>query len=208
MDSIELLQTHFPTLSEKQVDLFKKHKVLFEDWNSKINMISRKDIPFFMEKHLLHSLSISKVVEFMPGSKVLDIGTGGGFPGIPLAIMFPETQFTLVDSIGKKINVVSQIASELNLNNVNAINQRVENNTEEFDFIVSRAVAPLNKLVMWTNKNIKKDSFHSIKNGFLCLKGGDLKEETAVVKKHIRVYKLSDWFKEDFFATKKILHVY
>ena len=208
MDSIELLQTHFSSLSEKQVDLFKKHKVLFEDWNSKINMISRKDIPFFMEKHLLHSLSISKVVEFMPGSKVLDIGTGGGFPGIPLAIMFPETQFTLVDSIGKKINVVSQIASELNLNNVTAINQRVENNTEEFDFIVSRAVAPLNKLVMWTNKNIKKDSFHSIKNGFLCLKGGDLKEETAVVKKHIRVYKLSDWFKEDFFTTKKILHVY
>ena len=208
MDSIELLQTHFSSLSEKQVDLFKKHKVLFEDWNSKINMISRKDIPFFVEKHLLHSLSISKVVEFMPGSKVLDIGTGGGFPGIPLAIMFPETQFTLVDSIGKKINVVSQIASELNLNNVTAINQRVEKNTEEFDFIVSRAVAPLNKLVMWTNKNIKKDSFHSIKNGFLCLKGGDLKEETAVVKKHIRVYKLSDWFKEDFFATKKILHVY
>jgi len=207
MDSIELLQTHFSSLSEKQVDLFKKHKVLFKDWNSKINMISRKDIPFFMEKHLLHSLSISKVVEFMPGSKVLDIGTGGGFPGIPLAIMFPETQFTLVDSIGKKINVVSQIASELNLNNVTAINQRVENNTEEFDFIVSRAVAPLNKLVMWTNKNIKKDSFHSIKNGFLCLKGGDLKEETALVKKHIRVYKLSDWFKEDFFATKKILHV-
>ena len=170
-------------------------------------MISRKDIPFFVEKHLLHSLSISKVVDFMPGSKVLDIGTGGGFPGIPLAIMFPETQFILVDSIGKKINVVSQIARELNLNNVTAINQRVENNTEEFDFIVSRAVAPLNKLVMWTNKNIKKDSFHPIKNGFLCLKGGDLKEETALVKKHIRVYKLCDWFKEDFFATKKILHV-
>ena len=188
MDSIELLKRHFPALSDTQLEQFEVHKDLFEQWNSKINMISRKDIPFFFEKHVLHSLSIAKLVSFNAECEILDIGTGGGFPGIPLAIMFPEAQFTLVDSIGKKIKVVSHIAQELKLHNVRAINQRVEDNKNEYDFIVSRAVAPLEKLLKWTKKNIKKKSTHPIKNGFLCLKGGDLRKETALIKKHIRVY--------------------
>ena len=208
MNSSNLLQEYFPELSSEQIDLFKKHESLFIDWNQKINMISRKDIPFFTQRHVLHSLSISKLVSFKDETEILDIGAGGGFPGLPLAIMFPKVHFTLLDSIGKKTKVMKIISDELGLSNVKVVNQRAEENHSEYDFIVSRAVAPLEKLLRWTQKNIKRDSNNEIKNGFLCLKGGDLREETSHIKKHIRVYNLSDWYDDPFYETKKILHVH
>ena len=208
MDSTNLLKEHFPELNSEQIDLFKKHETLFIDWNQKINMISRKDIPFFTQRHVLHSLSIAKLVSFKDETEILDIGAGGGFPGLPLAIMFPNVQFTLLDSIAKKTKVMKIISDELGLSNVKVVNQRAEENHSEYDFIVSRAVAPLEKLLRWSQKNIKKDSKNEVKNGFLCLKGGDLREETAHIKKHIRVYNLSDWYNDPFYETKKILHVH
>ncbi len=208
MNSCNLLQEHFPELSSYQIDLFKKHESLFIDWNQKINMISRKDTAFFVERHVLHSLSIAKLLSFKDQTEILDIGAGGGFPGLPLAIMFPNVHFTLLDSIGKKTKVMKIISSELGLSNVTVVNQRAEENDSEYDFIVSRAVAPLEKLLRWSQKNIKKDSKNEIKNGFLCLKGGDLRKEIAHIKKHIRVYNLSDWYDDSFYETKKLLHVY
>jgi len=208
MNSSTLLQEHFPELSSEQIDLFQQHESLFINWNQKINMISRKDTPFFTQRHVLHSLSIAKLVSFKDETDVLDIGAGGGFPGLPLAIMFPNVHFTLLDSIGKKTKVIKIISDELCLSNVKVVNQRAEENHSEYDFIVSRAVAPLEKLLRWSQKNIKKDSKNEIKNGFLCLKGGDLRKETAHIKKHIRVYNLSDWYDDPFYETKKLLHVH
>jgi len=179
---------------------------LYKFWNAQINVISRKDIDELYIKHVLHSLGIAKVQSFKPGSKVLDVGTGGGFPGIPLAILFPETNFYLVDSIGKKIKVVKEVAEALGLKNVKAEQIRAENVKGEFDFIVSRAVTKMDDFVAWTRKKIAKKQRHEIKNGILYLKGGDLTDELASFPK-ATLYDLTDFFKEEFFETKKVVHI-
>ncbi len=180
---------------------------LYQDWNEKINVISRRDTDNFYERHVLHSLGIAQVVSFRPGSRVLDMGTGGGFPGIPLAIMYPETQFRLVDSIGKKIRVVQAVAHALKLDNVVATQQRAENAEGSFDFVVTRAVARLGLLHAWTGKKLLPVSRHKIPNGLLCLKGGDLSEEIAEANMPSQQYALSDYFDEDFFVTKRVVYV-
>jgi 16S rRNA (guanine527-N7)-methyltransferase len=180
---------------------------LYKEWNEKINVVSRKDIDNLYVNHVLHSLGIAKVMEFKPGSTVLDVGTGGGFPGIPLAILFPETQFHLVDSIGKKITVVNAVAQGLKLRNVKGEQVRAEQIRGEYDFIVSRAVTRLKEFYGWINKKSKKQSVHPLKNGILYLKGGELDEELAELKKECTVYNLSDYFTEEFFETKKVVHV-
>jgi len=188
------------------MEQFSKLEDLYRDWNSKINVVSRKDIDALYTKHVLHSLGIAKVVEFKPKSRILDIGTGGGFPGIPLAIMFPESNFYLVDSIGKKIKVVREIAGELGLKNVRAEHLRAEEVKGHFDFIVSRAVTKMDDFVPWTRKKIAKKQNHELKNGILYLKGGDLKEELQNFPK-AKVYDLGDYFSEEFFKTKKVVHL-
>jgi len=181
---------------------------LYKEWNEKINLISRKDIDSFYEKHFLHSLSIARYIKFEPGTSVLDIGTGGGFPGIPLAIYFPEVQFHLVDSIAKKIAVVADVAMRLKLDNVKAECIRCENLSEKYDFVTSRAVAPASELIAWNEKNISKTQQNSIKNGFLFIKGGDLKEELSVIKKNIKIVQLFEYFEEPFFAEgKKLVYI-
>jgi 16S rRNA (guanine527-N7)-methyltransferase len=201
------IKHYFPNLSPEQIDKFNALYNLYKDWNAQINVISRKDEENFYIHHVLHSLAIAKMIEFMPGTKILDIGTGGGFPGIPLAILFPETDFTLADSIGKKIKVVHEVSNALGLKNVKGIHERVEKIPGQFDFIVSRAVAPLSDLVFWTKDKLSTDNFNDLSNGWICLKGGDLADELTKVKKHIRTYPISDWFKEDFFETKKVIYV-
>jgi 16S rRNA (guanine527-N7)-methyltransferase len=197
MDS-HLISRYFPDLTEKQLNQFELLKGLYQEWNAQINVISRKDEYNFYLHHVLHSLAISKIIDFQSGTRILDIGTGGGFPGIPLAILFPDTQFVLVDSIGKKIKVVNGVAVSLGLTNVSGIHERVEKIPGQFDFILSRAVAPLDDLLFWTKE---------LANGWICLKGGDLTDELSKIKKHIRTYSISDWFNEDFFETKKIIYV-
>jgi 16S rRNA (guanine527-N7)-methyltransferase len=179
---------------------------LYAEWNERINVISRKDIEALYLRHVLHSLGIAKVQVFLPGSRVLDIGTGGGFPGIPLAIMFPETEFVLVDSIGKKIKVVGEIARELRLENVEAVHGRAEKQQGQFDFIVSRAVTNMSDFVKWTRNKFLKENRHPLPNGILYLKGGDLSEELKPFRK-ARIYSLSDYFEEDFFETKKVVYL-
>jgi len=179
---------------------------LYIDWNAQINVISRKDIEALYVKHVLHSLGIAKVQPFLPGSKILDVGTGGGFPGIPLAIMFPETQFVLVDSIGKKIKVVEAVAEALGLQNVTAIHARAEKVQGEFDFIVSRAVTKMDDFVKWVRKKIRRKNNHQLKNGVLYLKGGDLSEELQNFPS-AKLYDLTDYFNDPFFETKKVVHV-
>ncbi|MEJ7645028.1 MAG: 16S rRNA (guanine(527)-N(7))-methyltransferase RsmG [Chryseolinea sp.] len=186
---------------------FEQLEASYRDWNEKINVISRKDINNLCINHILHSLSLVKAVSFLPGASVLDVGTGGGFPGIPLAIMFPETSFNLVDSIGKKITVVKNIATELGLKNVRASQVRAELLNEEYDFIVSRAVTRLKEFYYWVNKKVKKHSRHTLGNGILYLKGGDLDEEMAELKQPYQLFNISDYFHEEFFATKKIVYV-
>ncbi|RUA12180.1 MAG: 16S rRNA (guanine(527)-N(7))-methyltransferase RsmG [Flavobacteriia bacterium] len=203
---MELILKYFSGLTEEQIKRFKSLEELFRTWNEQINVISRKDIDELYVKHVLHSLGIAKVQEFKPGSKILDIGTGGGFPGIPLAILFPETNFYLVDSIGKKIKVVKAVAEALSLENVKAEHIRAENVKGEFDFIVSRAVTRMDDFVKWTRKKIAKKQQHELKNGILYLKGGDLTEELKNFPK-AEIYNLSDFFKEDFFETKKVVHI-
>jgi len=197
---------HFPELTEQQKKQFEALAGLYKDWNLKINVVSRKDIDEIYLRHVLHSLGIAKVQSFKPGSKVMDVGTGGGFPGIPLAILFPETQFHLVDSIGKKIKVVNEVKEGLGLENVKTSNCRVEEIDEQYDFIVSRAVAQMETFVRWVKGKVKKKSEHDLKNGILYLKGGDLSEELAKYKT-AKVYELSDYFEEDFFDTKKVVHL-
>ncbi len=197
---------YFPDLTEDQLEKFTKLKDLYKDWNLKINVVSRKDIDEIYLRHALHSLGIAKVQQFQPGSTVMDVGTGGGFPGIPLAILFPETQFHLVDSIGKKIKVVNEVKEGLGLENVKTSNCRVEEIDEQYDFIVSRAVAQMETFVRWVKGKIKKKSNHELKNGILYLKGGDLSEELAKYET-AKIYYLSDYFEEDFFETKKVVHL-
>ncbi len=204
---MELIKKYFPNLTDIQTKQFESLYDLYADWNSKINLISRKDIDNLYEKHVLHSLGIAKVIRFSDGSAVLDVGTGGGFPGIPLAILFPETWFLLVDSIGKKVRVAENIASAIGLKNVECRHCRVEEEKREFDFVVSRAVMPLPDLVRISKKNIIKEHQNAIPNGFLCLKGGALDSEIQPYKNKIVIYELSDYFQEEFFQTKKVLYL-
>ena len=203
---MELIKKYFTNLTETQLEQFSKLQELYEDWNLKINVVSRKDIDELYLRHVLHSLGIAKVMQFKPGSKVMDVGTGGGFPGIPLAILFPETQFHLVDSIGKKIKVVNEVAEGLGLQNVKTTNGRVEEVKDTYDFIVSRAVAQMETFVGWTKGRISKKQNHDLKNGILYLKGGDLTEELEKYTS-ATTYDLPDFFEEEFFETKKVVHL-
>lgn len=194
-------------LTERQAQQFAALDALYRDWNSKINVISRKDIDNLYEHHVLHSLSIAKWIPFMSGTTILDVGTGGGFPGIPLAILFPECQFTLVDSIGKKIKVASEIAKALGLTNVVCKQERVEEEKEKFDFVVSRAVMPLPDLVKLVRKNISNRHRNAMPNGIIVLKGGDLKAELAPYIKTAEVTPCSEWFKGEWFETKQLIYL-
>lgn len=203
---MQKILSYFPDLTDNQINKYEMLQSLYEEWNVKINVISRKDIEFLYEKHILHSLGIAKVLSFEPGARVLDVGTGGGFPGVPLAIMFPETNFYLVDAIGKKIKVVKAIAEELGLGNVVATHERAEKVKGDFDFIVSRAVTNMPDFVKWVRDKIAKKSIHELKNGILYLKGGDLSEELALYTNH-KEFILSDYFEEPFFETKKVVYL-
>ncbi len=203
---MEIIEKYFPNLSSIQLDQFSKLYDLYKEWNSKINVVSRKDINELYIRHVLHSLSMAKFIQFVPGTDILDVGTGGGFPGIPLAIIFPETNFMLVDSIGKKITVVKAIIDALGLKNSTAMHIRAEEVNKKFDFIVSRAVTNLPAFIGWVENNMKEISRHDISNGILALKGGDLDRELDIPNK-VFVQSISDYFKESFFETKKIVHV-
>ena len=203
---MEIINKYFTNLTNNQRLQFEKLNELYQDWNLKINVVSRKDIDELYLRHVLHSLGIAKVIKFEPGSKVMDVGTGGGFPGIPLAILFPETQFHLVDSIGKKIKVVNEVVAGLGLENVITTHGRVEEVKDTYDFIVSRAVAQMETFVRWVKGRISKQQNHELRNGILYLKGGDLSEE---LKRYTSatIYDLTDYFQEDFFETKKVVHL-
>lgn len=203
---MEELLHYFPKLTAHQISQFKLLSGLYKDWNLKINVVSRKDIDEIYMRHVLHSLAISKIQSFLPASSILDVGTGGGFPGIPLAILFPEVQFHLVDSIGKKIKVVQQVAAGLELQNVSVTNARVETVTGQYDFIVSRAVAQMETFVGWVKNRVAKKSNHDLKNGILYLKGGDLTQELALFPK-ATIYPISSFYKEAFFDTKTVVHL-
>ncbi|RZS91980.1 16S rRNA (guanine(527)-N(7))-methyltransferase RsmG [Aquimarina brevivitae] len=203
---MKLIEKYFPDLTELQLSQFSQLGTLYRDWNAKINVVSRKDIDSLYERHILHSLGIAKVQGFTPGSKVLDVGTGGGFPGVPLAILFPETDFYLIDVIQKKIKVVNEVVAALELQNVKAEQRRAGTFEDRFDFIVSRAVTNMPDFVKWVKKNVTKKSTHNLSNGILYLKGGDLTEELALFPKATQ-YELSDYFEEEFFETKKVVHL-
>ncbi|WP_025742904.1 16S rRNA (guanine(527)-N(7))-methyltransferase RsmG [Aquimarina pacifica] len=203
---MNILLKYFPDLTEEQQSQFSELGTLYAEWNAKINVISRKDIESLYERHILHSLGIAKVQPFEPGSNVLDVGTGGGFPGIPLAILFPETQFYLVDVIAKKIRVVNEVVNALGLKNVKAEQRRAGTFDERFDFVVSRAVTNMPDFVKWVRKNITKKSLHDIHNGILYLKGGDLSEELSLFPK-AEQHELSNYFDEEFFETKKVVYL-
>lgn len=203
----QLIQSYFPELTEKQLTQFDQLLELYEDWNSKINVISRKDMEQFYTRHVLHSLGIAKVISFQPGTKILDIGTGGGFPGIPLAILFPDTHFHLVDSIGKKITVVKDIAKTLKLPNVEAQQARAEQLVRKYDFVISRAVTRMANFYPWVKGKIKREDFNEFQNGILYLKGGEVDEEMEELDKSYVVYHLEDYFKEEFFETKKVIYM-
>ncbi len=203
---MEEILNHFPNITEVQKNQFEQLDFLYHDWNEKINVISRKDIDALYTKHILHSLGIAKIQSFVPGTFILDVGTGGGFPGIPLAILFPETRFYLIDVIAKKIKVVQAVAESLGLKNVKAEQIRAENVKGDFDFIVSRAVTNMPDFVSWVKTKIKKQHKHELKNGILYLKGGDLTEELAAFPK-ATLYNLADFFEDEFFETKKVVHL-
>ena len=209
----EIVLKYFPDLTEKQKEQFAQLENLYQDWNQKINVVSRKDIDELYLRHVLHSLGIAKIQQFLPASEVLDVGTGGGFPGIPLAILFPDTHFTLVDSIGKKIKVVEEVVEGLGITNVSPINSRVEDistardgTKAQFDFIVSRAVAAMPTFTHWVKGKIKKESVHEKRNGIFYLKGGDLSEELKEYRT-AEIFDLTEYFEEEFFETKKVVYL-
>jgi 16S rRNA (guanine527-N7)-methyltransferase len=205
---MDLILKYFKELSEEQVAQFSALYELYADWNSKINVISRKDIENLYERHILHSLAIAKIISFRPETTVMDVGTGGGFPGVPLAIFFPEVRFHLVDSIGKKIKVATEVSDAIALKNVTFRHCRVEEEKEKFDFVVSRAVMPLKDLVRFSQKNIEqKNQKNSLPNGLICLKGGELEHEVLPFKRKASVYNLKEFFKEEFFLTKKAVYL-
>lgn len=202
-----IILKYFPSLSLVQQEQFAQLKELYQHWNSQINVISRKDIDFLYERHVLHSLGITKIIQFKHGTEILDVGTGGGFPGIPLAILFPEVKFYLIDSIGKKIKVVQAVADALQLTNVTAEQIRAENIKRKFDFILSRAVTDFPTFYSWVNNKIKKENRSDISNGILYLKGGELEKELAAfTKNHISIIDLKNFFEEEFFETKKVIY--
>ena len=203
---MEAILKQFPDLSDNQILQFQKLQSLYEDWNAKINVISRKDIDELYTRHVLHSLGIAKIIEFRPGSKIMDVGTGGGFPGIPLAILHPEVDFYLIDVIAKKIKVVNEVAAGLGLKNVKAEQKRAELVKQEFDFIVSRAVTNMPDFVSWVDDKVSKKQNHELANGIFYLKGGDLTEELKDFPKATE-YNLSDFFTDEFFETKKVVHL-
>ena len=196
---------YFPNLTERQQEQFAALLPLYEEWNAQINVISRKDMEHFYEHHVLHSLAIAKVIRFAPMTEILDVGTGGGFPGVPLAIMFPESHFTLIDSIGKKIKVVDDVVDRLH--NTRAMQIRAEALEGEYDFVVSRAVTTLGTFVPWVRKKISKSHYHTLHNGILYLKGGDLQEELAPFRQKVRTWDISEWFEEEFFESKKVIYL-
>lgn len=200
------LKKYFPNLSQDQLEKFMRLIPIYKDWNSKVNLISRRDIENLFTNHILHSLSIVNIIEFESSTSVLDVGTGGGFPGIPLAIFFPNVKFTLLDSIGKKIKVVESVSKDLSLSNVTAINDRVENHFEKYDFILSRAVAKMDKFYSLVNKNFNSKSINEIPNGIISLKGGDLKDELKDFKEK-KIFDISEFFTDDFFKTKRVVYV-
>lgn len=204
---MEIIQNYFTTLTSRQTEQFQALESLYKEWNAQINVISRKDMDHFYERHVLHSLGIAKVIAFAEGTKVIDAGTGGGFPGIPLAILFPDTQFILADSIGKKIKVVQAVTDALELKNVIARHARVDEMKEIVDFVVSRAVTALPEFVYLVGRRINPGGFNTIKNGILYLKGGDFEKELTGLQAKSVVYKLSDYFNEPFFETKKLVHL-
>ncbi|MTI20593.1 16S rRNA (guanine(527)-N(7))-methyltransferase RsmG [Fulvivirga sp. RKSG066] len=203
----DIINKYFPDLTPLQKEQFSKLQELYTSWNEKINVISRKDIDALYVRHVLHSLGIAKVMSFEPGTKVLDVGTDGGFPGIPLAILFPDVQFHLVDSIGKKIKVVKAVSEALGLENVEADQMRAEQLKSQYHFVVSRAVTRLKPFYQWVKNKFLKDDFNQLPNGILYLKGGDLKEELTESKKRYKLYNLPDFFEEPFFETKKVVYV-
>lgn len=204
---MESILRYFPSLSSPQIKHFEALYDLYTDWNAKINVISRKDIQNLYVHHVLHSLSIAKFIKFTPGTQILDVGTGGGFPGIPLAIFFPELKFVMIDSIGKKIKVVNEVAQALSLQNVEAIHRRVQDETRKYDFVVSRAVMPLGELEKLVRNNISSTQQNALPNGLICLKGGDLKAELKPFKKAADVITLTNYFSEPFFETKKLVYL-
>lgn len=207
MLSTTLIPKYFPNLTQSQNNQFSQLEELYIEWNEKINVISRKDIDQLYLRHVLHSLGIAKVIKFEPNTMILDVGTGGGFPGIPLAIMFPDCQFHLVDSIGKKITVVKGVTEALGLENTTSEHTRAEQVNGEFDFVVSRAVTRLKPFYQWVHSKVKRQGFNKLDNGILYLKGGDLTDEMKEAKKNYQLFELSDYFTEDFFETKKVVFV-
>jgi 16S rRNA (guanine527-N7)-methyltransferase len=204
---LSIISTYFPDITPHQQQQFAQLQELYEHWNAQINVISRKDIELLYERHVLHSLGIAKVMRFKPNTRIMDVGCGGGFPGIPLAILFPEASFYLVDSIGKKIKVVNEIAAALQLKNVHAEHKRAEEVKEKFEFIISRAVTEFPAFYRWVQNKISKEQFNALPNGILYLKGGDLTEEFKDFKKRVVFYELKDYFKEEFFETKKVVYL-
>lgn len=204
---MELILKYFPHLSDLQKSQFEALYALYTDWNSKINVISRKDIEHLYEHHVLHSLAIAEIIQFQPGTTLLDVGTGGGFPGIPLTILFPEANFVLIDSIGKKIKVGTEVATAIGLKNIKLKHLRVQDEKEKFDFVVSRAVMPLGDLIKLVQKNISKKHKNALPNGLICLKGGELQHEIQPYKNVAELYEINDFFAEEFFKTKKAVYV-
>ena len=204
---MDIILKYFPELTERQRERFAALLPLYEEWNAQINVISRKDMENFYEHHVLHSLAIAKVLRFAPMTEVLDVGTGGGFPGVPLAIMFPDARFTLIDSIGKKIKVVNDVIERLGLENSKAMQIRAEQLEGEYDFVVSRAVTTLPEFVPWVRGKISKSQYNTLRNGILYLKGGDLKNELFTFRHKVKTWDISEWFEEEWFAEKKVIYL-